>query len=80
MATLLDKLLTKAAARDLVTATGVITADTPFLRQFEDFDDFIFRADKVDARKAAAVEHHLRKARAALARTLWDRRYSLAST
>jgi hypothetical protein len=71
MATLVDKLLAKAAAKDLVTATGVITADTPFLRQFEDFDDFIFRADKVDSRKASAVEHHLRKARAALARTLW---------
>ncbi len=44
MATLLDKLLAKAAAKDLVTATRVITADTPFLSQFEDFDDFIFRA------------------------------------
>jgi hypothetical protein len=71
MATLVDKLLAKAAAKDLVTATHVITADTPFLNQFEDFDDFIFRADEVDAHKAAAVEHHLRKARAALARTLW---------
>jgi hypothetical protein len=55
MANLFDKLLAKAAAKDLVTATGVITADMPFLRQFEDFDDFIFRGDKVDARKAAAV-------------------------
>lgn len=68
------------AAKELVTATGVITAETPFLRQFEDFDDFIFRGDKMDARKATAIEHHLRKARAALARTLWSRRYSLAST
>jgi hypothetical protein len=63
--------LAKTAAKDLVAATGVITASTSFLRQFEGFDDFIFRGDKVDARVAAALEHHLRKARAVLARTLW---------
>jgi hypothetical protein len=56
-----------------VTATGVTTADIPFLWQFWDFDDFIFCVDTVDPRKVAAVEHHLRKARAALARALWGR-------
>ena len=49
-----------------------MVAQRPYLDNFEDFDDFIDRGDKVDPKKAKAVEYNLTVARAGMARILWQ--------
>jgi hypothetical protein len=55
----------------VATSVGLVRKQRKFLDQFDGFDDFIFRASEVDPKATKAIEFHLVRARAWLARLLW---------
>jgi hypothetical protein len=68
----LRELAKRPLPKEVARAAEIIVARQNFIQRFQDFDDFIFRGEQIDARAAAAVEHNLLQLRAGLARVLWS--------
>ena len=66
------RLASKPIPKKVEKALEVVAERRSFLKNFDDFDDFIFRGEDVNRRAAAAIEHNLRLVRTRLARILWS--------
>ena len=67
-----SNLKNKAVGKVVWKSVDYLTAQQDFLKQFSDIDDLVLLDEESNERKVKAIQHHIWKTRAALARILWS--------